>query len=159
MGRPKASLHVDGRPLLLLHIDVWRAAGLDVVAVVESVAAWVDLVGPGVELRENDDPLGSDMARSAAIGLAGLATVVLTPVDTPPASAEVVAALLAGGGDAVPRAGGRDGHPVRLAPPHPPGRLDLRLRPAPRLDVTDADCTLDFDTPADWSAWLTTRGR
>lgn len=106
----------------------------------------------GVEVELNLRWASTDMATSAAPALRG--TVLLQPVDVPPPTLDSLRRLLACTGDAVPCVGGRDGHPVRLEAPHPPGRLDHRLRGASRIEVADPDCTLNLNHPAEWEAWL-----
>lgn len=155
MGIPKALLQLGKEALIVHHVRAYRNLGLPVVVV---GADWstgrLPHLGEGVEVRPNPDPGASDMAMSLEIGLAGVGIALVSPVDVPPPRPETLRVLLATTGDAVPTFDGRDGHPVRVEPPHPPGRLDLRLAGARRVAVADPDCVLDFDTPEAWSAWL-----
>jgi CTP:molybdopterin cytidylyltransferase MocA len=155
MGRPKGLLlTAAGVPLLRAHADALAAAGCDVVVVLGFAADAHRAVLPvGARVLVNERWDQTDMAASAALALAGAGTVLLTPVDAPPARGDTIARLLAVRGDAVPVWQGRDGHPVKLAPPHPTGRLDLRLAGATRVAVDDPDCVLNLNTPADWEAW------
>ncbi len=162
MGRPKALLDVDGRPLVARHVEAMRAAGARVRVVLgghgEAVAA---ALPPGVEVRWNRDWARTDMRASLALGLADLpdaAPVLVTPVDAPPAPAEVLAALLRQGPPAVPAFAGRDGHPVlvRAGPARAAlARAPLRdhLREAARVAVDWPDAVLNLNDPAAWAAW------
>jgi len=154
MGRPKALLPLDGEPLLLWHIRAYASLGLRVTVVIGAEAPRVRAVVPaGVRVVENRDWAATDPAASAWLALEGLGDCLLSPVDLPPPRPETLAALIAATGDAVPRFRGRDGHPVRLAAPHRPGRLDERLRLAPRVEVSDPGCVLNFNVPGDLVGW------
>jgi CTP:molybdopterin cytidylyltransferase MocA len=160
MGRPKGLLDVDGVPLLRAHVDAFRAAGLRVVVVLGARAeAHRAVLPPEARVVVNEAWASTEMSDSAALGLAGLDVVLLTPVDAPPARPETIAALLATPGPAVPTFEGREGHPVKLVGPHPPGRLDARLGAAARVPVDDPDCVRNLNTPADWEAWNRERPR
>ncbi|HND31626.1 MAG TPA: NTP transferase domain-containing protein [Myxococcota bacterium] len=152
MGHPKGLLPLDGSTLLRVQVERFLAAGLPVRVVLGSRAReHFPQLPPGVEVELNFRWATTDMATSAAPALRG--TVLLQPVDVPPPTPDSLARLLACTGDAVPRVAGQDGHPVRLEAPHPPGRLDHRLRHAARVEVEDPDCTLNLNHPADWEAW------
>lgn len=156
MGAPKGLLPLDGSTLLRAQVDRFLAAGVPVRVVLGARAqAHFCQLPQGVEVELNLRWATTDMATSAAPALRG--TVLLQPVDVPPPTPESLRRLLACTGDAVPCAEGRDGHPVRLEAPHPPGRLDHRLRNAKRVEVADPDCTLNLNHPADWEAWLLRR--
>lgn len=159
MGVPKARLLVDGVPLLLHHVRALHAAGLRVTAVLGAdYAAVVRLLPATVRPLRNTNWATTDPATSAWLALATLGDCLVVPVDTPPAHADTLLALLDGPGDAVPTWQGRDGHPVRLRAPHAPGRLDTRLLGAARVPVHDPCCVLNLNTPADVEAWLAVRG-
>ncbi len=154
MGGPKALLRVDGEPLLLQHIRAYESVGLRVTVVLGAEAERVRAVlPPGVRAIENRDWASTDPAASAWLALQELGDCLLSPVDLPPPRRDTLAALLASSGDVVPCYQGRDGHPVRLAAPHRPGRLDQRLRDALRVEVTDPGCVLNFNVPADLLGW------
>lgn len=154
MGGPKALLRVDGEPLLVHHIRAYESVGLRVTVVLGAEAERVRAVlPPAVRVIENRDWATTDPAASAWLALEGLGDCLLSPVDLPPPRRETLVALLATSGDAVPRYRGVDGHPVRLAAPHHPGRLDERLRGAQRVDVADPGCVLNFNEPADLLRW------
>lgn len=152
MGQPKGLLPLDGSTLLRVQVERFFAAGLPVRVVLGSRAReHFSQLPPGVEVELNLRWASTDMATSAAPALRG--DVLLQPVDVPPPAPETLAQLLACAGNVVPCVAGQDGHPVRLEAPHPPGRLDHRLRHAVRLEVADVDCTLNLNHPADWESW------
>jgi CTP:molybdopterin cytidylyltransferase MocA len=156
MGHPKGLLPLDGSTLLRAQVERFLAAGLPVRVVLGSRAAeHLSQLPPGVEVEINLRWATTDMATSAGPALRG--TVLLQPVDVPPPAPDTLVRLLACTGDAVPSAEGLDGHPVRLEPPHPPGRLDHRLQSAARVAVADRDCSLNLNHPTDWEAWLQRR--
>lgn len=158
MGHPKGLLPLDGAPLILRHLARLREAGCALRVVLGGHAdAYRAVLPADVDVVYNPDWAESDMADSLALGLDRVGVALVSPVDVPPPAAATLAALLAGVGDAVPSFGGADGHPVRLDPPHPPGRLDRRLQGARRIPVSDPDCLLDFDTPDRWAAWIRAR--
>lgn len=134
------------------------------------VRALLRYVRPGIELLSSDaaDDLGP--AGSIAFGarrLGDAPAVLITPVDTPPARAEIVASLLARleEGDPPPlavrpRYREHAGHPVLLRA----SALDVYLGPAPpplrdylralgdrcvEVEVDDPLVRLDLNTPAD----------
>lgn len=153
MGTPKGLLDVAGTPLLVAHVAAARAAGLAVRVVLGSRAEDHQRVLPaGVDVVLNPAWATTGMAESLALALVD-GPCLVTPVDVPPPRAATLRALLEGAGDAVPTWSGEDGHPVRLDPPHPPGRLDVRLRGARRLPVEDPEILYNLNTPADWAAW------
>ena len=155
MGQAKALLDVCGRPLLLRHVEAFHANGLPVRVVLGAAAESIrGLLATGVEVRVNEAWATTTPADSAWLALADGRPALLTPVDVPPVRPDVLAALLHLSQDAVPCFDGRDGHPVRLWPPHVAGRLDARLRGARRVPVDDAECVLNLNTPAEWEAWL-----
>lgn len=155
MGRPKALLPVGGIPLVNLHVARLRACGLRVTVVLGAYADDIAAVLPaGVSRCVNPRWEETGPAESAALALAGLGPAVLTPVDVPPARVADLLRLMAAPGPAVLTHGGRDGHPVRLDPPHLADRLDHRLRGALRIPVDDPARILNLNTPDEFFAWL-----
>lgn len=155
MGTPKGLLDLGGVPLLRAHVDAFAAAGLDTTVVLgPHAAAHLAVLPAGTRVVLNLRWDRTEMADSAAMGLVDLGDVLLTPVDAPPAAPETLRRLLAVEGTAVPAWDGRDGHPVRLAAPHPPGRLDARLAGAVRVPVEDPDCVANLNRPEDWEAFV-----
>lgn len=154
MGSPKGLLDVAGVPLVCRHVDRFWAVGLDVIVALGAYEAEHRAVLPnGTRVIVNPAWATTSMSDTASLALHDLGVALLTPVDTPPARPETLRALLALEGDAVPTFRGEPGHPVRLAPPHPRGRLDVRLRTAARFPVADPECLLNLNTPADWARW------
>jgi CTP:molybdopterin cytidylyltransferase MocA len=155
MGHPKGLLAVHGEPLLLLQIAAFLKAGLQTRVVLGAHAARYRQVLPSnVPVVENPEWATTDMAASVRIGMIGLGSVLLTPVDVPPPHVDTLRALLACSGDAVPVMDGAPGHPVKLTAPLLPGeRLDVRLAGAQRVAVTDPDCVRNLNTPSEWQAW------
>ncbi len=166
MGGRKVRLLVGGLPLLLAHIGAARAAGCARVLVVAHPddEAWASTEAECVVSTE------PEQSGSLALGVRRLeappdALVLITPVDTLPASPTTVARLtLALTGPvraATPRSAGRGGHPVLLfsrvldpyrhPPPCPPLREVLAaLGPLRvRVDVDDPNVGIDLDEPAD----------
>lgn len=159
MGAPKALLPVNGVPLLLAHVAAFRAVGLSTTVVVGAFEAECRaILPPDVCVLVNRRWADTHPSDSADLALADAGTVLLTPVDVPPAAPATLRRLLAAEGDAVPTWEGQDGHPVRLVPPHPLGmRLDLRLATAERVPVDDPDCVRNLNTPTEWAAWEAAR--
>lgn len=154
MGAPKGLLDVGGIALLRAHVEAFATVGLATVVVLgPRLAEHVAALPAGVRVVWNPRWADTDMSGSAFLALKDLGVALVTPVDAPPAREETLRRLLAAPGDAVPTWQGRDGHPVRLAPPHRAGRLDLRLAAAPRIPVDDPACVLNLNTPEAWAAW------
>lgn len=167
MGGPKAWLLIEGKPLLLLHVERARAAGCDPVVVVvsdERIASVVSGIS-GIVLAVSRAP---DQAGSLAIGVRALtarheSAVLVTPVDALPAKLSTIALLfdaLAGGAQAAtPLHRTRGGHPIACRLGVLVGdrahSLSLRERLAAlgqarvRVEVDDAAVSSDLDTPAD----------
>jgi CTP:molybdopterin cytidylyltransferase MocA len=181
LGGPKALLAwptpAGERPLSIAHAAARLAAESARVLVVTRQALLRPLfahVLPGIDLLASTAPDRLGPAGSlgfARASLADAAAVVVTPVDTPPARAETVAALLAHldahpGLLAVrPRHDRRGGHPVVLRqaaldayalPEPPPLREHLRAlgKACADVDVDDAAVLVDLDTPAQAMSWL-----
>lgn len=149
---------VDGAPLLLHHVHAFSMFNIYPRVVLGcEAAAHAAILPSDVEVVYNLRWAETDMAESVAIGLDGMGVVLLTPVDAPPAQPDTLRALLAATGDCVPTWDHQPGHPVRLEPPHPFGRLDVRLAHARRVPVSDPCCIRNLNTPADWDAWLAAR--
>ncbi len=187
LGGPKALLAWPagkGRevPLAIAHADARLAAESARVLVVTRrpvIGVLLGHVRPGIDLLASDaaDELGpAGSLAFAAPRLGDAAAVVVTPVDTPPARAETVAALLARlDADpallaARPVYKGRAGHPValrraaleRYAAPDPPALRDhLRALGAALgdVDVADPAILVDINTPADVMGILRTLPR
>ncbi len=188
LGGPKALLEwPSGRtvkPLAIAHADERLAAESGRVLVVTRkpiVASLLGHVRPGLDLLASDaadelGPAGSLAFAVARLGDDAIDVVIASPVDTPPAKAETVAALL----DALakdpellaarPLFHGRTGHPVVLraaaleryrAPDPPPLRDVLHAMgdACGAVEVADPTVLLDLDTPADVMGLLRTLPR
>lgn len=123
MGQPKALLEIEGEPFVRRLSRVFLEAGVSKVVVTvpkppADEAVREALVGLDVVASPNryfdEGLLGS--LKTALELLPNARGIVLTPVDAPFASVELVRALLyaleRGARAAVPSAGGRRGHPV-----------------------------------------------
>jgi CTP:molybdopterin cytidylyltransferase MocA len=177
LGGPKALLiwPTDGgkeRPIAVAHAEARLAAESAHVLVVTRkpmVTTLLAYVRPGIDLLVSDAPdeLGPAGSLAAAVPRLGAATtVIVTPVDAPPAKPDTVSRLLkALDADpalvaARPIFHGRAGHPValrraaldRYSQPNPPPLRDhLRALGAAcaSVDVTDPTVLIDLNTPAD----------
>lgn len=165
MGGPKARLLVDGVPLVLRHVRRAREAGCERVLVVARPEDLDWLATEGVEAVASRAP---DQAGSLAVGVRALRDVrdhvLVTPVDTLPASCATITSLrgrICDSIDAVsPRFEGRGGHPLivrsRVLDPYREG-LSPTLRELLatlgirriRLPVDDPATALDLDLPED----------
>lgn len=127
MGRPKALVHApDGTSWLRRTVEVLRDAGCSEVTVVLGAQADQarDLVPDGVAVVVAED-WGEGQSASLRAGLGALtdaSAVVITLVDLPDVSADVVRRVLAAGAEChtLSRAvyDGRPGHPVLLGRDH-----------------------------------------
>lgn len=180
MGGPKALLlHRDRRgverPLALAHALCRlnaESARVVVVARAEVAAALLPHAPTGALVVSSTAPDELGPAGSLAVAMPHLGAeplVLVTPVDVPPASAQLVRSLmsaLGGAADAIdavkPRHALRGGHPVllrrsALAPYEDPSRVPPPLRDVLRglgprsmaMDVTDPGVLVDWDAPAD----------
>ncbi|WP_394823267.1 NTP transferase domain-containing protein [Pendulispora albinea] len=179
LGGPKALLLLEGRTMAERHVERALDVGCDPVVLVvrPEVAQKVDARAcPHVRLALSEAP---DPAGSLAVGLRTLGEcerVLITPVDTLPASKEICARLRAaldlGAMAATPAHRGRGGHPVLCraevladyraggadridsvpgAEGFPPLRTVLSaLGPARvRVEVDEPTIPIDLDTPQD----------
>lgn len=166
MGQPKGLLNLDGRPLLLHHVDAFEAyAGRIIVVLGAEAARYRRRLPSRVCVVENLDwkkTWPSDSLRLAIRREAILGPCWVTPVDVPPAQRATLDALHRRGPPAVPVDDhGRPGHPVLLGTHQvaavqrlaPIGGLRSLLSDAPRVRVGDPDLALDFDEPARWHAY------
>ncbi|MFT5680378.1 MAG: CTP:molybdopterin cytidylyltransferase MocA [Myxococcota bacterium] len=164
MGHPKALLDLDSTPLIRHHIRHLSGFCGRIVVVTGRHHAQIAAVLPeGVQVIENPDWAQTGPAESLTLALsAPISRAVVTPVDVPPAPQEVLAALLAVGGPAVPQWQGRDGHPVVIddgarAILARDGVLRDALVDATRVAVDWPDAVANLNRPEQWSAWLSAR--
>ena len=123
LGRDKALVEVNGRPLVRWLYDRLEQAGCQPVVIVvnEQSAPAIARAVPSALLSVNPDP---DAGRTGSFqcGLRTLAEalgtaperVVMAPVDRPGWNVEVLDVVLQSHGDAAPAHNGRNGHPVLL---------------------------------------------
>ena len=175
MGGPKALLIVDGKPLVLHHVERLREVDCRCVAVVVRPSSCEQVVRalqgiPGVVVIPAET---TSAAASLAVGLRALTpseagAVLVTPVDLLPAGVSTLRALLAACAVghvrvATPRHAGRGGHPVVLRRAlvnrflHGfSGTLRDLIGSAEayreRVDVDDVAIHGDLDTPDDLAA-------
>jgi molybdenum cofactor cytidylyltransferase len=164
MGRSKPLLPWGRTSLVAAHVEA-LSPWVDEVLVVtgahaDEVRAAVPPPARCVHNPAWDSTWPVDSARLGLSQVLGPGRVLVTPVDVSPAPVEVLAALAAAAGPAVPARRGADGHPVvlgdaeraRLLAGHPLAEgLRTLLAGAPRLEV-GVDVAEDYDTPADWDA-------
>ena len=165
MGQDKALLVLDGRPLVLHHIDAfapWCQQTLVVLgAHAEKISACLP---PSVQTVHNPEWATTGPAESLLLALAHTDAVHawVTPVDTPPAPSEVLSALAATQAPCVPTHQGLPGHPVRLdlkaTRAALPG-MTLRdvLATSRTVEVAWPGTLLNLNTPSEWATWCTTR--
>lgn len=166
MGSPKALLDLDGEPLICAHLRAMRPHCVSLRVVLGAHGETVSAALPADVFRFWNRQWSSTGPReSLLIGLEGLADEALalvTPVDAPPAPTEVVTALVARQGAAVPCYANQDAHPVliQVGPARralATGTLREALATAPRVAVDWPDGLLNLNTTAEWRGWLDTR--
>lgn len=162
MGAIKALLPVGGRALLLRHIDALMAVGLTPLVVLGAHAATLRSELPmRTRTVTNPDWAHSDARTSLRLALCTLppsTRVLITPVDAPPAPADVLRALLHARGAAVPHCEGREGHPVvgmagALHTALATATLRGCLADAERIAVAWPHLHRNLNTPSDWASW------
>ena len=171
---PASAGEASGLPVALAAARTLRAQLSRVIAVVRPADSPMQqslhalLRDAGCELVVNpraNEGIGTSIAAGvAAVPAAGGWLVALAdmPAVAPATMAAVRDALLVGAPTAAPRHAGRRGHPVGfsaalraelLALTGDEGARAVLLRQPPRLiDVDDAGCLLDLDTPEDFAA-------
>jgi molybdenum cofactor cytidylyltransferase len=176
MGRPKATLRIDGKPFVARSVELLHGEGLHPLIVVagkhfeQTLAALP--VGPEVQTLHNPQPERGQL-HSLKLALRSLQSApnvsgaMVALVDHPRVRPATVRALLAAAredGIAVPRHGGRRGHPVvfgralfgeLLATADEDGaRIVVRNRPdrVTIVEVDDPGILLDIDTLAEYES-------
>lgn len=163
MGCPKGLLDVDGAPLIRRHVEQLsrHCVGVRVVLGCQAKRHAAAIADTGAELIMNPDWAQTGPAASLTLALVGLpaaTTLLISPVDAPPAPHGVLAALLAAPCPAVPVFAGRPGHPVRarvgpLAAALQRGTLRDATRDATRVLVDWSEVDTNLNTPSEWAAW------
>ncbi len=185
MGRPKALLPIDGRPLVVRVIEALMNGGVDVVVVVvppsdraesAEITRLAEQAGASVVVPETQT---ADMRATIELGLdrvESLGTpvaILLCPVDTPGVRPELVRAILEQGrlvstAIVVPSSGGKRRHPVYL-----PSEIAREVRRLPAgkgvnalldahgasvVEIDRSEPLGDIDTPDDYRAWVEASG-
>lgn len=173
MGRPKALLSVDGRPLVNCHIDALRGAATSIVIVTGCRAPEISAVlPPDVGIVHNERWVQTSPIDSLALALARLKEidreldreldrVLVSPIDVVPPAPQTLQRLLSASAPAVPVSrDGQRGHPVLLGPSEIAritrgdrgGQQGLRglLADAQTVVVDDPLAALDFDDEETW---------
>ena len=162
MGEPKALLDLHGRPLIQAHIAALTEFCDPVIVVTGAHREQVEAVLPEhVQQVHNKDWSTTQTKDSIALGLKALppeATVLITPVDVPPAPGDVLEMLIEARHPAVPIDEEQRGHPVIVVARNALKTLDAHplhhhLRDAEEIEVDWPDCTVGFNTMAEWRAW------
>jgi molybdenum cofactor cytidylyltransferase len=171
MGQPKSLLPLDNTTVISCHINALSTVCAEVIVVLGADASVVrgslKAHGGAIRILENPKWAVTTQADSLCVALAAIdktSAVLVTPVDTPPASAETLQSLCAAfPNTTVPLSPeGERGHPVMLSPatvsqiltsPMPHG-LRPFLADAHTVYVTDTLMHLDFDTPNEWREFL-----
>jgi CTP:molybdopterin cytidylyltransferase MocA len=177
-GRDKLLEGIDGQPLVRLMARRATKAGVPVRVVLgpDQPARHAALAGLDVEIIEAEGTDG--MAASIRAGVAGLAgPVLLVLADMPEITAQdlyLMVTLATRAPKAILRAAtkdGRPGHPVLFPADLLPdlaaltgdeGAKRILQREAKRLHLVplaDDRAVIDLDTPEDWTAWHSARGR
>ncbi len=189
MGRPKLTLDVDGKPLIVRVVESLRGGGVECVVVVAppraapGAVALIDAAGRAGAEVVILDAATVDMRATFERGLSRLEampggapnTVFLCPGDLADLTAEVVAALVARVREAPERIvvamhQGRRGHPaalpwsvasaVRDLPPDQGVNALITRREAEVEGLeSDAGVLRDLDTPEDYERLRDRRGR
>jgi molybdenum cofactor cytidylyltransferase len=175
MGGPKALLIVDGKPLVLAHVQRLREAGCRPILVVVRAAIASQVREMLREVPEVQLCVADTTSMAASLGAAlgrvpadPSRAVVVSLTDTLPVRLSTLQALLTAAiapqvHVATPRYQARGGHPVvaresllQAFRDGYSGSLRDLLRSAEaqrrRLDVDDPDVVSDFDTPAELAA-------
>ena len=169
MGRPKALLELDGRPIVAWHCE--RLATIaDEVVVVTGAASLMGVVPATTRIVRNDAWATTEPRHSLLLAIAGLdprAEIIATPVDVPPAPANVLEALLAVPADvvadrgAVVAYGDAPGHPIRMGVSAlraglSAGTLRDATARALRVPVDWPGALWTWNTADEWSAFVAT---
>jgi CTP:molybdopterin cytidylyltransferase MocA len=159
MGRPKALLELDGRPIVAWHCE--RLATIaDEVLVVTGPTVLAGVVPPTARIVHNDAWATTEPRHSLLLAIAGLdpgAEIIATPVDVPPAPGNVLAALASAPADivadrgAVVAYGDVPGHPVRMGA----RSLQTALSAGTLRDATARALHVRVDWPGAVRTWNT----
>jgi len=168
LGRPKALLELDGRPIVAWHCER-LATVADEVVVVSGAASLAGAVPTWARVVHNEAWSTTEPRHSLLLAIAGLdpeAEIIATPVDVPPAPANVLDALLAAPANvvadrgAVVAYGDAPGHPIRMGTASLHSALNVgTLRDATaralRVPVEWPGAIVTWNTAAEWAAFVT----
>lgn len=171
MGGPKALMSVGGRPWWRVQSERLKRVGFEQVWLVspEVRAAIEGESDAPANLIEADsaEPMFDTVLRGVKSLDAGATLgVFVQPVDVPVAERWVWMELFEVGGVAVPRSGGRTGHPIYLPwewveaemlgrELGSGGRLDALVRGMRKeIDVPDGDVAVNLNSPGELERWL-----
>lgn len=171
MGEPKSLLPLDGTTVVSCHVNALSTVCSEVIVVIGADAPAIKSSLTGhkgtIRILENsswEDTTQIDSLRIALDAIDEQRVVLVTPVDTPPATPETLQCLCA----AYPQTTapvaptGERGHPVMLSPVATarvrtnvlPRGLRPILADANTVAVSDPLAHLDFDTPDEWREFL-----
>ena len=171
MGKPKSLLPLNNPPVISCHINTLLSVCTDVIVVLGANAPMVKQAlathKDTISIVENPMWASTGQIDSLRVALNTVKkqhAVLVTPVDTPPASSETLHALCG----ALPKTvvplspKGERGHPVLLSPETivhirtstMPFGLRSYLDTADTVDVSDDLMHVDFDTPNEWREFL-----
>lgn len=163
LGRPKALLSFQGKPLVQSLVETYQSVGLEVVVVAgPEVARALDPRSVRLTLGDPEQVMIDSLARGLAAGPFGARAAVVQPVDSAFTDRALLSALLQVVKDrpVVPHHAGLPGHPVALPASlfpaiagRPEGGLRTLLGDAVSLDWDDPRILCDLDEPADLVRW------
>ena len=160
MGRHKALLPLNGTPIIVAHTRTLLSVCPRVIVVLGSEAERIVPELPaGTDVIVNPNWAQSHMSDSLQLALSQTSgTVIVTPVDVPPARKELLDALLASTLPAVPHFNSVPGHPVAFDAPRilsrlQEGHLQQALEHSNAVHTKCADCIRSWNTPEEWTAW------
>jgi len=161
MGHPKALLEWKEQPLVLHHIQALEQRCQQVIVVLGANANTISSVLPErVHVVLNTQWKETELRDSLRIGLENVkGPAFVTPIDLPPAPAQVLDALIGSGTPSVPTYGQRTGHPVFIDAEQTSQqlhheRLDQILSSASKVAVNWPDAVLNLNTPEQWHTYL-----
>jgi CTP:molybdopterin cytidylyltransferase MocA len=161
MGRPKALLKQAGQPLIVDHIQALEKRCAEVVVVLGAHASDIASVLPRTtRIVLNPKWETTELRDSLRMGLANLnGSVLITPVDVPPAPEHVLDALIKTGAPSVPVYANQTGHPVFVDAVQTEQqlhsfRLDHIIASATKTEVDWPHTVLNINTPEQWKSYL-----
>jgi CTP:molybdopterin cytidylyltransferase MocA len=170
MGSPKALLQLNSKTLVTHHIDRFLAYSQRVIVVTgcdgEQIA---EVVGRTAQCIHNPHWDTTEPIDSLLLALAGCDDTALwiTPVDTPPASPQLLDAMWSAGAPCVPLFEGQPGHPVLIGPDErarliscPPSQgLKALISTFQHVVTQEPQVTLNFNEPKSWATFLAEQAR